>query len=167
MLLFSLSIFFVCVTISASEIFGVQKRILYDPKTDDVELLDSENFKSVLFGSPKATIIKFFAHWCGHCQRFAPIWKDIARDSKPWHDKVIRFAALDCALAENEEICKANQVNAYPTFSFFKPFTTDIVGIDLNKTRDYIQGADYFYNLIFKFLEGLNELNFLQLQSYK
>jgi thiol oxidase len=106
---------------------------------------------------------------CGHCQRFAPSWKKLAKDTKAWHDKVMRVAAVDCALVENEDICLANNVMMYPTFAFFKPFANDTVGIVINKTRDYVNGGDYFISLMFDFLEKLNETpaNFPVLNSYK
>jgi thiol-disulfide isomerase/thioredoxin len=46
--------------------------ILYDPPKDSVELLDVTTFDSTVFNSSKVTLIEFFAHWCGTCQRFAP-----------------------------------------------------------------------------------------------
>ena len=46
--------------------------ILYDPAKDSIELLDVSTFEKTVFNSSKMTVIEFFAHWCGTCQRFAP-----------------------------------------------------------------------------------------------
>ena len=63
-------IFFI-IFYSASFIY-CKEVFLYDPVKDDIELLDVSNYEQVVFNSTKATILEFFAHWCGTCQRFAP-----------------------------------------------------------------------------------------------
>ena len=51
---------------------------LYNSNQDNtVELVDG-NITSSIYNSPQLWIVQFYAHWCGHCQRFAPIWKKTA-----------------------------------------------------------------------------------------
>lgn len=56
-------------------------------------------------------LVKFFAPWCGHCQRLAPIWNDLA--SALEHDESVNIAKLDCT--EYRPICKDFDVKGYPT----------------------------------------------------
>ena len=51
---------------------------LYDANDDNVIELVDTNLTSSIYNSPKLWIVQFYAHWCGHCQRFAPIWKKSA-----------------------------------------------------------------------------------------
>ena len=46
--------------------------VLYNPAVDHVELLNHETFDNVIFNSDRVSIVKFFAHWCGHCHHMAP-----------------------------------------------------------------------------------------------
>lgn len=55
--------------------------------------------------------IKYYAPWCGHCQRLAPIWNDLG--SALEHDETVNIAKIDCT--EYRPICKDFDVKGYPT----------------------------------------------------
>ena len=38
---------------------------LYDEQKDHVELLNKNNFDTVIYESDKASFVEFYAHWCG------------------------------------------------------------------------------------------------------
>ncbi|XP_018017538.1 thioredoxin domain-containing protein 5 homolog [Hyalella azteca] len=59
--------------------------------------------------------VKFFAPWCGHCQRLAPIWDQLA-DSLA-DTEHITIGKLDCT--EHREICTKYAVKGYPTLLWF------------------------------------------------
>lgn len=40
----------------------------------------ASNFSSTVYGSSTGWAVKFYASWCGHCRRFAPVWIQLARD---------------------------------------------------------------------------------------
>ena len=54
---------------------------LYSPY-DKIALLNISNFNETVFNEahPRAWVIEFYNSWCGHCHRFARIWKALALD---------------------------------------------------------------------------------------
>lgn len=54
---------------------------LYTP-SDQIILLTQDTVKSVLVNSTAAIVAEFYASWCGHCIRFSPVYKSLARDIK-------------------------------------------------------------------------------------
>ena len=66
---------------------------LYDENDDVVELYDDTIDQIV--DSGQIWVVEFYAHWCGHCQRFAPQWKEVAKQFKG-----IQFVDYDCIIID-------------------------------------------------------------------
>ena len=92
---------------------------LYDDTKDDIEILNKTTFNSVIYGSDKVSFVEFYAQWCGACQRYSIHWKEIAKETKSWHSKVVRVAAINCADSFNDPICREHNVEYYPTLKLF------------------------------------------------
>lgn len=45
--------------------------VSYNKTIDHVEILTGETFDDFVYNSKTATIVEFFAHWCGRCKRWA------------------------------------------------------------------------------------------------
>lgn len=73
--------------------------------------LTPSNFESVVAQGP--TFIKFFAPWCGHCKKLAPLWVQLASHMKGR----LTIAEIDCEA--HGSLCKAQGVQGYPTLAFF------------------------------------------------
>ena len=87
--------------------------------------LDSEDEnKKTAMKSEKSWFIKFFAPWCGHCQRLAPIWSEFNR----LHIDEINVGTVDCTTDGGQPLCKAMEVKGYPTLIFFPGNNEDVKG---------------------------------------
>jgi thioredoxin domain-containing protein 5 len=60
--------------------------------------------------------IKFYAPWCGHCQKLAPTWGKLAAHFKD--DEVVNIAKIDCT--QEKDVCTKNRVGGYPTLFLFQ-----------------------------------------------
>ena len=59
--------------------------------------------------------IKFYAPWCGHCQRLAPTWDELAADTTG----KLNVAKVDCTSANGKPLCNQFEVRGYPTLLLF------------------------------------------------
>jgi thioredoxin domain-containing protein 5 len=76
----------------------------------DVLDLTAANFDATIKG--KATLIKFYAPWCGHCKNLAPTWDKLATALKG----KAQIAKVDCTV--HAEVCSQFDVQGYPTLIF-------------------------------------------------
>lgn len=60
----------------------------------------------------------FFAPWCGHCKRLAPVWEELAVKYNQAEEKSVVIAKVDCT--KERALCSAQDVTGYPTLKFFK-----------------------------------------------
>lgn len=76
---------------------------------EDLLVLTNENFYEEIEKRGKV-FVKFFAPWCGHCKRLAPVWEELAGTIEN-----ITVAEMDCTVEAHESICSTYQVNGFPT----------------------------------------------------
>lgn len=49
------------------------------PEKNDgpVKVAVGKNFKELVTDSGRDALIEFYAPWCGHCQKLAPVWEEL------------------------------------------------------------------------------------------
>lgn len=81
----------------------------------NVLVLTDEDFPGVL-QEFSHILIEFYAPWCGHCKKLAPIYKEVADELKA-QGSVVRLAKVDST--ENSKSSGTYGVRGYPTLIFF------------------------------------------------
>ncbi|KIM20922.1 hypothetical protein M408DRAFT_118006 [Serendipita vermifera MAFF 305830] len=76
-----------------------------------VLVLGSDDFQERVAREP--TMVKFFAPWCGHCQKLAPIWTELAQELKG----VVNVAEVNCDI--HGSLCRNVGIEGYPTVIFY------------------------------------------------
>ena len=67
----------------------------------------------------KTIFVKFFAPWCGHCQKIKPHWDRITDEFAD--SETVLIGGVDCD-GEGKALCDKNGVQSYPTLKYGDPF---------------------------------------------
>ncbi|KAK6334005.1 hypothetical protein TWF696_002516 [Orbilia brochopaga] len=79
--------------------------------------LTSKNFNEKIIKSNHASIVEFYAPWCGHCKNLKPAYEAAAGNLKG----LAQVAAIDCDDDANKPTCQEYGVEGFPTLKSFKP----------------------------------------------
>lgn len=85
--------------------------------TGDVVVLRGESFNELVIENNKDVLVEFYAPWCGHCKKLAPIWDELGKKVKSVSDNIV-IAKMDATA--NEIDVNGVNVRGYPTIYYFK-----------------------------------------------
>jgi len=95
-----------------------------------VKVLVSSNFAEIALDASKDVLVEFYAPWCGHCKKLAPIWDELGEKFKD-NDK-ITIAKIDMTANELADV----KVRGFPTIKLFKAGDNAVVDYNGGRTLD-------------------------------
>lgn len=83
---------------------------------DGVTILTGDTFEQTAMDSKKDVFVEFYAPWCGHCQKLAPVWSELAKkvEKQGFAKKGVVVAKMDVTENECEE-----QITGYPSLILY------------------------------------------------
>ncbi|OVA07932.1 Thioredoxin [Macleaya cordata] len=100
---------------------------------EPVKVVVADSIQDVVFNSGKNVLLEFYAPWCGHCQKLAPILEEVAVSFQSDADIVI--AKIDATA--NDFPTDTFDVKGYPTM-YFKSSSGGVVQYDGGRTKEDI-----------------------------
>jgi len=101
--------------------------------TAPVKVVVGKNFDELVLNPENDVLIEFYAPWCGHCKKLAPIWDQLAEELKDVPHLTI--AKMDATANEVDGV----DVKGYPTLKFY-PKDNKKSPIDYDGDRDKADG---------------------------
>lgn len=95
-------------------------------------VLTKDNFQSELDGSNY--FVMFFAPWCGHCKKLAPVWSKLAESKNDDSNAQVKIGRVDCTT--DGDLCSEQDVTGYPTLKFFKSSSSSDDSVKYRGARD-------------------------------
>lgn len=131
-----LHIFAACTTVSnimapLSRFLAATLALVASAAASAVIDLTPDNFDSLITNSGKPALVEFFAPWCGHCKKLAPVYEELATAFESQKEKVI-IAKVDAD--EHKDLGRRFGVQGFPTLKWFDGKSKDPV--DYNSGRD-------------------------------
>ncbi|ELU03567.1 hypothetical protein CAPTEDRAFT_218956 [Capitella teleta] len=87
-------------------------------------------------------LVNFYSSWCGHCIRFAPLYKKLASAIKDWSG-VVQLATLNCGARENLQTCTDYGITGYPTLRVLPAYSSkNATGDDYSGKREAVSSLE-------------------------
>ena len=88
---------------------------LYGPSSPGIQCMRNDEAVQAVTNSQCVWMLELYASWCGHCQQFAPHFKDLGKELEAW-SPVVRVGVFDCTESNShQQMCGKFGVQAYPT----------------------------------------------------
>jgi len=102
------------------------------PASNDeaVKVVVGKNFHDIVFDKEKDVFVEFYAPWCGHCKKLAPIWDELGEIFEDTAPNVV-IAKID---ATANSLPDGIDISGFPTLIFYPADNKQ--GIPYNEDRD-------------------------------
>merc|ERR1712223_1994206 len=81
-----------------------------------VKHLTGKNFDEVVFDKSKNVLVEFYAPWCGHCKKLAPVWDKLADAFQSEKKDDVVVGKMDATINELSH----TRVRSFPTIRLYK-----------------------------------------------
>ncbi|KAL1543823.1 Thioredoxin-like domain [Salvia divinorum] len=100
---------------------------------EPVKVVVADTLQDMVFNSGKNVLVEFYAPWCGHCKKLAPILDEVAISFE--NDADVLIANIDATA--NDLPPATFDVKGYPTL-YFRSSTGNLLQYDGDMTKDNI-----------------------------
>ncbi|XP_010471945.1 PREDICTED: protein disulfide isomerase-like 1-2 [Camelina sativa] len=98
---------------------------------EPVKVVVAESLDDIVFKSGKNVLIEFYAPWCGHCQKLAPILDEVALSFQ--NDPSVIIAKLDATA--NDISSDTFDVKGFPTI-YFRSASGNVIVYEGDRTKE-------------------------------
>lgn len=112
---------------------SIKSQPIPEKNDEPVKVVVADSFNDIVADKEKDVLIEFYAPWCGHCQRLAPIYEGLAKKLSSVESLVIaKMDATENDIPQDQDFV----VEGFPTIKFFKAKTNEIVDYSGDRTEE-------------------------------
>jgi protein disulfide-isomerase A1 len=100
----------------------------------DVMVVVADSYDQIVLDKEKDVLIEFYAPWCGHCKRLAPVYEKLGARLAAHRDKLI-IAKMD-ATANDIPPSAGFDIEGFPTIKLVKANTNEVVDYEGDRTEE-------------------------------
>ncbi|KAL4333677.1 hypothetical protein GQ457_07G022910 [Hibiscus cannabinus] len=104
-----------------------------EENNEPVKVVVADTLEDMVFKSGKNVLLEFYAPWCGHCKKLAPILDEVAVHFEK--DASVLIAKLDATA--NDIVDESFDVRGYPTI-YFRSSSGNITPYEGDRTKEDI-----------------------------
>ncbi|CAG4954148.1 unnamed protein product [Colias eurytheme] len=93
----------------------IKSEAVPEDNSGPVKVAVGKNFKELVTDSGRDALVEFYAPWCGHCQKLAPVWEELGDKLK---DEEVDIVKIDATA--NDWPKSLYDVSGFPTI-YWKP----------------------------------------------
>jgi len=113
---------------------NIKSEPIPEKNDEPVKVVVSKQYEEIVMDKDKDVLIEFYAPWCGHCKKLAPIYDSLATKLVPHNAKIV-IAKMDATV--NDVPANAGfQVSGFPTIKLVKAVTNEVVDYDGDRTEE-------------------------------
>jgi protein disulfide-isomerase A1 len=101
-----------------------------ESNNDAVKVVVGKTFEDIVYDKEKDVFVEFYAPWCGHCKKLAPVWDELGEVFEDKAPNVV-IAKID---ATANSLPDGLEIGGFPTLIFFPADNKE--GIPYNADRD-------------------------------
>ncbi|KAN0022040.1 hypothetical protein ACTFIU_004196 [Dictyostelium citrinum] len=123
--------------------------VAFSEEKTTVVQITSDNSDIISTGS---WLVEFFAPWCGHCKRLAPVYEELAQlYNVDIDNSKVKIAQVNCV--DNQSVCSKYEIKGYPTIKYFSE----------GEIKDYRGSRDK--NSFITYLDSMSKSPILNIES--
>ncbi|KAJ1973652.1 protein disulfide-isomerase precursor [Dimargaris verticillata] len=106
------------------------------PESNDgpVKVVVANQFSELVMDKQKDVLIEFYAPWCGHCKKLAPIYEELGE--KYTNDPTVVIAKMDATTNDIPVGGEDFKVTGFPTIKLVKRDTNEVVTYEGNRSLE-------------------------------